>query len=68
MAIVLTPAQEAARREAIRALAVLIALEITGQNHDETDEPMPCSLAEPAEPLVAANSPFPVSESDAHGA
>ena len=68
MAVVLTPAQETARREAIRALAVLLALEITGQNHDDGDTPMPCSLAEPGEPLTEANSPFPESESDAHGA
>ena len=68
MAVVLTPAQETARREAIRALAVLLALEITGQNHDDGDAPMPSSLAEPGEPLTASNSPFPESESDAHGA
>jgi hypothetical protein len=68
MAVVLTPAQEAARKEAIRALAVLLALEITGQNHDDAETPMPNSLGEPAEPLTAANSPFPESETDAHGA
>ena len=68
MAVILTPAQETARKEAIRALAVLLALEITGQNQDEPDAPMPCSLAEPVDPLAAANSPFPESESDAHGA
>lgn len=30
----LTPEQELARKEAIRALAVLLVLEITGQNYD----------------------------------
>lgn len=67
MPTLLTPAQERARREAYRALAVLLALEITGNNRED-DEPMPCSLAEPAEPMNPANSPFTESDSDAHGA
>lgn len=58
MATILTPAQEALRREAIRTLAVLLAMELMGQNRDD-DEPMPCSLAEPAEPMTAANAPSP---------
>ncbi len=67
MPAILTPAQERARREAYRALAVLLALEITGNNRED-DEPMPCLLAEPAEPMNPANSPFPESDADAHGA
>ena len=58
MATILTPAQEAARREGIRALAVLLALEITGRNRDD-DESMPCSLGDPSDPPPSANSPFP---------
>ncbi len=63
MAALLTPAQERTRREAYRALAVLLALEITGNNRDD-DEPMPCCLGEPETgPKDAANSPFPSDES-----
>ena len=57
MATLLTPAQERARREAYRALAVLLVLDLTGQNHD--DDEMPNSVGELPEPFEAANSPFP---------
>lgn len=58
MAAILTPAQERTRREAYRALAVLLVLDLTGKNHDD-DEAMPSAVAEPPEPFEAANSPFP---------
>lgn len=59
MAALLTPAQERARREAYRALAVLLVLDLTGRNHDDDDETMPSSLGQPPEPFAAANSAFP---------
>ncbi len=58
MPALLTPAQERIRREAYRALAVLLVLDLTGKNHDD-DEALPNAVAEPAEPFEAANSPFP---------
>lgn len=57
MAAVLTPAQERTRREAYRALAVLLVLDLTGKNHDD-DTAMPSALGEPPEPFEAANYPF----------
>lgn len=59
MAAVLTPAQAKARREALRALAVLLALEITGRNTEDDEDTMPSSPGDLPEPFEAANTDFP---------
>lgn len=59
MAALLTPAQERTRREAYRALAVLLVLDLTGKNQDDDDPAMTNAVADPAVPFDAANTAFP---------
>jgi hypothetical protein len=65
MSSALTPGQLQARREALRALAVLISLEVTGKNTDDPpgEERMPDSIGEAGGPTEAANLPFPAPRS-----